>query len=106
MSTPTRVSSPAGVSSETRDLLALHAPMTGGSFKETKNNARQYKPLAEMHLDENSNGSLHRELKRSRTKLTVIGPPVVVEQMVDADGHPEEPRFVQGSIKMLQVLGA
>lgn len=103
MSTPKRVNSHAGISSDTRDLLALHAPMTGGSFKESQGSSGKYKQLSEMHADEGgSNGSLYRERKRSRTMLTVVGPPVIVTKF-NAQGQPEEPRFVHGSIRMLKV---
>jgi hypothetical protein len=101
MSTPVRINSPAGINSDTQRLLALHAPMTGGSLT-TLYSGEHKQPMSDTYLDETSNNSLHRELKRSRTKLTVVGPPVAVAKM-DSHGLPVEPRFVHGSIKMLKV---
>eukprot|EP00967_Tisochrysis_lutea_P015764 scaffold17768_cov31-Tisochrysis_lutea.AAC.13 len=101
-STPSRLRSPACVSSDSRSLIETYAPLTGGSFKETLANAKKYAMLSESSLDEFSNRSAGREHKRSRTKLTVIGPPVAVTK-INSYGQPEEPRFVHGSLKMLRV---
>lgn len=103
-STPSRLRSPACVSSDSRSLIETYAPLTGGSFKETLANAKKYAMLSESSLDEFSNRSAGREHKRSRTKLTVIGPPVAVTK-INSYGQPEEPRFVHGSLKMLRGNG-
>jgi len=106
-STPVRLTSTHSVSSDTRNLMAQHAPMTGSSYKEHSKSSRSRSGYANLDegegFEEPSNGSSsQRELKRSRTKLTVMGPPVMVTNRLSR-GVETEPAFVHGSLTMLKV---